>query len=198
VYTEEERSIYCYHDGRRPRRADPLALEAAYFAAMEGMDRAGLDDQLASPVPEVRSAASARLLPAIRAAFGVAELDEDTGEGLPLAETFGLTRAFFRWKAEVRSEYRQLARHVALFGHPPGRALDYRAFCGLTWNAERLEAVQAVQVARGIVSALTGKAHPSLVDAMAETEAQVPWVQLVIESEKAEADQAANIAAGRI
>lgn len=197
MFTESERLIYHFHDGEWDRTADPLALEDAYFAALAGIDQAGLDDQLGSPYPPARIAAEERLLPAIRAAFGVEEFDERTGRGLPLAETFGLTRDLFAWKATVRSKYRRLARHVAVYGRDPARPIGYEAFCGLEFNVGRVAAIQGVQVARGIVSALTGKPHPSLIDAMADREDQVGWVRLQVDAERDEAEQMSRIESGK-
>jgi hypothetical protein len=197
-YGEEERAIYEFDDGRGARRADPLALEDAYAEAMAGVDQAALGEQLRSPIMASRIVAEARLLPAIRAAFGVVEFDEATGEGLPLARTLELSRDLFGWKDRVRRRYRTLAQHVAAYGHDPARPLSYEAFCGLHYNLERVQAIQAVQVARGIAAALTGKPHATLVDALAASESQVPWVQLAVDAEQAEAEQLAKIGAGKI
>ncbi len=197
MYTDEERRIYAYSDGRSTRKADPLALESAYFEALASQDQAGLSDQLRSPIRPIRAAAEARLLTAIRKAFGVVEFDERTGEGLPMAETFALSREFFAWKARIRRKYRRDARDVAVYGFAPGRAVDYEMRCGLSFNNEMAASISAVAVARGIVSALTGKPHPSLVNAMAETEAQVGTVQLMVDSEREEAEQLARMESGQ-
>jgi hypothetical protein len=197
MYSLKERLIYPYYDGRRDRWGDPLAIEDAYTFALAMVDMASLGEQLRSPIREIKIAASAQFLPAIRRAFGVVELSEETGEGLPLAETYDLGRKLFAWKDATRIEYRALAQHVATYGHDPTRPIDYLAFCGLQYNLERVAAIQAVQVARGIVSALTGKPHPSLVDAMAESESRIPWVQLMVDQESIEAEQAAKIASGK-
>jgi hypothetical protein len=128
----------------------------------------------------------------------VAEFDEATGEGLPLAETHDLTRRFFRWRDEVRRKYRTLARFTAVYGFMPGHPLDYEAFCGLVWNLEGVAAIQAVQVARGICTALSGSPHSSILDAMAERKSQIEGIADAVEAERMEAEELAKISAGKI
>src|ERR1700722_13130324 len=101
MFTDEERSIYHFSDGRAERSADPLALESAYLEALAGVDQEAIREQSRSPIREIRIRASERSLPATRRVFGVEEFDEATGRGLPLAETMALTDDLWAWRARI-------------------------------------------------------------------------------------------------
>ncbi len=194
MYAIKERLIYAYSDGRRKRFGDPLAIEDLYNEGLAEADQFGsLEELLKSPDRRIRFDASDRLLPVIHAAFGVKPWNPETGEGVSAGQANQLLRNLWAWKAKIRRKYRRLAEHVAIYGHDPGRPLDYEAFVGLTFNTERVAAIQAVQTARGIISALAAKTHDSLYDAMATTESRIGWVKMQVEQERAEDEALARV-----
>jgi hypothetical protein len=203
MFSEAERSIYGYEDGEGPRRGDPLVIEQRYFDALvPTLDTTddfydAIQRRLMSENPRIAQDASVVLLPAIAAAFGVEMLDEETGKGLTRSALYQLHNDFTTWREKVRRDFRTFARIVRSYGLDPSRPLTYLEYVGLAFNLPVVEALEAVQVARGIKFALFSKIHPSMVAAMADQESTIPWVIADLERELAEAAHAARMAARR-
>ena len=109
------RDIFTYHDGTRERRADPLVIGRKLEDACPDYREllAELNSPPGTPVPpgavaqslrDQEKDATAKLLAATRAAFGVRPLDDDGG--LSEAETLGLLVAFFAFMGELAQRAR--------------------------------------------------------------------------------------------
>lgn len=115
MFTPEERDIFEYHDGGRPRRADPAVIDREFRAAMAGRDvrqtfadafydlsqldeplRAGYERETILPAAEA-------LLAAARRTFGVTPFDGEAGTGLTEGETLDLLLDFGDWKAAKKA-----------------------------------------------------------------------------------------------
>lgn len=102
MFDQADRDIYRYHDGSRERFGDPLAIEERLFRGLEDHDAEALDNQLESKEPAIVYGALAKLLPAARSAFRLAEFDEDTGAGLTREEVLAVLSGFLAWRDEKK------------------------------------------------------------------------------------------------
>ena len=98
VFPDRARSIFVFRDGTGERRADPLAIEERLFRALSDLDHEAMDQHLKSPEIRVAFDALAKLLPAVREAFGVAAFEDDPEKGLTREESLDLLARFWDWR----------------------------------------------------------------------------------------------------
>lgn len=103
-YTDAERAIFAYHDGRRRRRGDPLAIQRAL---VDDKEFNLAIDPAVSCVPTVEGVrAAGRTAAATRRAFVIPQLEAG---GLTDAECLGLFASFGEFLKELQESARPLA-----------------------------------------------------------------------------------------
>jgi hypothetical protein len=116
MFSESDRRIFEYFDGKRTIKADPMAIERRFFAAIppgDNVDNVFRDafikltdlneESRAITQSQIIEPAWEKLIVAGRAAFRVAELDED-GVGLTESETIDLIENYFSWRDGLKKK----------------------------------------------------------------------------------------------
>ena len=108
----DPREIFRYSKGHGPdvdgaegpeirAKGDPVQVDRRFLKATAGFELDDILKKTADENSDVREYAYGKLLPAIRAAFAVAELADD-GTGLTEAETAKLLDEYCEWKNRVK------------------------------------------------------------------------------------------------
>jgi hypothetical protein len=119
LWTEEERDVFRFRAGGREVRGDPLAIDRRLFRAARdaGEDIDNLLGLIRGPAPPpgveppppspeeiaLRYEAVGRLLPIVRAGFGVRAIEEDEA-GFTEAQTVGLLDRYLGWKVALQKK----------------------------------------------------------------------------------------------
>jgi len=88
MYTESERNLFEYNDGKRIRKVDPIRLESRLGLEC-GLNKDDVDRAAFGDLPSQE-----RVVAALLNGFQVTEYDEETGEGFTRNELFALFQKF--------------------------------------------------------------------------------------------------------
>jgi hypothetical protein len=106
MYTEQERRIFAYHNGRQQVHGDPLRIERVLTAILDGNVNRALQQARDAGDPKRTFEAMDRLLGAVRNAFDLHRLDPATGQGATETDCCRILSEFVEWmeKKDWRAE----------------------------------------------------------------------------------------------
>lgn len=131
---------------------DPLNVYRRLHYALDGKPNQYLKDRKSEDV-QVSFPAQEKLLEAVKFAFGLQPFNPLDGSGTQDGDAFGLLWAFLNWVDKKKSEGRELAEMVSLYGGYGFLPvpLDYETYCSLWLNIPTIRLQRAWDYKTGMV-----------------------------------------------
>jgi hypothetical protein len=178
------RAIFKFRDGRRRRRADPLAVWRRLWTDAEVNLERDLQDAFDPDLPDTESlAAMKNLADLTRRAFALPTFEQG---GLTEVECQNLLADFLTYMASVKKKVQPAADAVATYGLAIlGRRISYEVQVGLILNAPRVERRRAFRFLEAGMSLLGGELGKEWFDAIAQDDAEADAMHNSYKSRKA-------------
>jgi hypothetical protein len=104
MQNKDKRKIFKYFNGKKEVYGDPFVINMNFFRALDSENVESLFEKMDNKDIQGSEYEDTvlRILPGIKAGFGVSEVDPDTGEGLTVDEMVELFGDFLVWRADLK------------------------------------------------------------------------------------------------